>query len=422
MYLKKKTILTLFYGFLLISLAYHMLRQIYAGYSIESWNITEFLINYRGGFVRRGLIGEIILWIYHSLGWSPYYVIMGISFFSYILLGGFFLYHFIKRGYTLFFFPFIFFLGNPVFNDFWVRKDCLLLLFFICSIYFLVHGGKWKLIWVNVFSILGILCHESLAFFLIPVLALYLYHENKAGSKHPIGRTFLSLLPIFSALVSVILYSGNWTTVSQIWNSWKDIPFPIEPDVKYKIPAAIHAISWPFNETVELVKESVFGNFKYHIYAPLVWIIAFFLTYWILSNTEKVRFPLFLSEQKQIDKPRISNFLIFQWMTLIPIFVIGADYGRWIFYWTASSFALFILSPAEKAEDLFPEFISQIRIKINQVGNAVLGETSIVFLSLLVGFNRFYFDAFEVMQQTAGILILQNISKIIFYLFTFLPV
>jgi hypothetical protein len=107
-------------------------------------------------------------------------------------------------------------------------------------------------------------------------------------------------------------------------------------------------------------------------------------------------------------------------MALIPIFAIGADYGRWIFYWTASSFALFILIPAKKAETLFPAFISKIRTKANQAGNVLLGKTSIVFLAFLVGFNRFYFDAFEVMQQTAGVLIIQNISKIIYYLFDFL--
>jgi hypothetical protein len=404
----------------LISLVYQFLRQIYAGYSVESWNITEFLINYQGGFVRRGLPGEIILWLYHTLGWSPYWVIMSISFLTYVSLCFFFFYHFIKRGYTLFFFPFVFFLGNPVFNDFWVRKDCLLLLFFIGSMYFLVHGGKWKLIWVNLFSILGILCHESLAFFLIPVLTMYLYHENKIRTKFPFYRTFMSLIPILSALVSVIIFCGNWTTATQIWNSWQEISFPIEPEAKNKIPGAVHAISWPINESVELVGKSVFSNFKYHIYAPLVWIIAIFLTYWILSNTGKVPSPLLLSEQKEIDKPRISNFLIFQWMALIPIFVIGADYGRWIFYWTASSFALFILIPAKKAETLFPAFISKIRTKANQAGNVLLGKTSIVFLAFLVGFNRFYFDAFEVMQQTAGILIIQNISKIIYYLFAFL--
>jgi hypothetical protein len=78
------------------------------------------------------------------------------------------------------------------------------------------------------------------------------------------------------------------------------------------------------------------------------------------------------------------------------------------------------LVPAEKAETLFPGFISKIRIKTIEVGNVLLGNTSIVFLAFLVGFNRYYFDAFEVMQQTAGILIIQNISKIIYYLFAFL--
>lgn len=418
MLLKKKTILTFFYGFLLISLAYQMLRQIYAGYSVESWNITEFLINYQGGFVRRGLLGEIILWMYHSLGLHPYWVIMGISFLAYFSLIFFFLYHFIKQRYTLFFLPFIFFLGNPILNDFWVRKDCLLLLCFIGVIYFLMRGGKWKMIPVTILSVLGLLIHEALALFLIPILFLILFNDHKKNAKNRVSSVILNLLPILGTLGAVMIYRGNWDTAKQIWDSWKEISFPVEPDLRDKIPASVHAISWPIKETLQLVEESVFRNFKNHIYAPLAWIIAIFLTYWILSNTEKVHFPFFLSEQKQIDKIRISHFLIFQLISLIPLFAIGADYGRWIFYWTTSSFALFILIPPEKSNALFPEIISQISLKTNQLGNSLLGNTSIFLLSMLIGFNRFYFDAFEVMQQSAGILIVQNISKIIFYVMT----
>jgi hypothetical protein len=419
MFLNKQTILRVFYGFFLISLAYHMLRQIYAGYTVECWQLTDMLINYQGGFVRRGLLGDLILWLYHAFDLHPYWVVLSISFLCYVILGFFFLYHFVKKGYTLFFFPFVFFFGNPILNDFWVRKDCLLLLVFIGVIYFFTQGGKWKMIPVTILSVLGLLIHEALAFFLIPILALLLWKEEKKNAKYQVLHLILNLLPILGTLCIIALFSGNWDTSGQIWDSWKGISFPVEPDVKHKIPAAIDAVSWPFSRTVELVWENVFYNFRHHIYAPLAWLAIIFTTFWILSNTEKVKFTLFGSGQNEINKSRISNFLIFQWIALIPLFTIGADYGRWIFYWTTSSFALFILVPAEKADALFPKFITQLRMKITHLGNSIFGNTSILFLSFLIGHNGYIFDIYKSLENSALVVILQNISKIIFYLFGF---
>ena len=55
-------------------------------YQYDSWTIGEWLINYQGGFVRRGLSGETIYFLSNSLKISPIFLIWFICIFSYFLL------------------------------------------------------------------------------------------------------------------------------------------------------------------------------------------------------------------------------------------------------------------------------------------------------------------------------------------------
>src|SRR6266446_6911984 len=62
-----------------------LLSAIYPGYKVNTWQISEWLINYQGGFVRRGLPGEIILAL-SKQGINPYLAIIGLSFSIWLLL------------------------------------------------------------------------------------------------------------------------------------------------------------------------------------------------------------------------------------------------------------------------------------------------------------------------------------------------
>ena len=55
-------------------------------YLDDSWTIGEWLINYQGGFVRRGLLGEAIYLLCNVIKISPIYVIWLISISSSYLL------------------------------------------------------------------------------------------------------------------------------------------------------------------------------------------------------------------------------------------------------------------------------------------------------------------------------------------------
>ena len=90
--------------------------------SLNSWNASEWLISYSGGFVRRGLGGEIIYNISSYLLISPAKIIVLFSIFSYLLLC-LILVKISKNIIPTFIILSPVMLGMPIYSDFLIRKD-----------------------------------------------------------------------------------------------------------------------------------------------------------------------------------------------------------------------------------------------------------------------------------------------------------
>ena len=52
----------------------------------ESWQLSEWLINYAGGFVRRGLLGSLVWWISHWTGLPANLLAIGIAVVGFVWL------------------------------------------------------------------------------------------------------------------------------------------------------------------------------------------------------------------------------------------------------------------------------------------------------------------------------------------------
>lgn len=91
-------------------------------------------------------------------------------------------------------------------------------------------------------------------------------------------------------------------------------------------------------------------NFNSGIYAPLAWGLVILMIYYLLTNTSKLNFKLLnYMPTKNINKINISNILIIQFLAVTPLFILGWDYSRWIFFWVTSSFATILLIPEKKS-------------------------------------------------------------------------
>ena len=115
----------------LITLLWRFIKQLFTTYGYESWNISEFLINYQGGFIRRGLTGEILLFISRNFNINIEWTIKIVCVICLAMVSIFFIKAFLKKGYSLYILPLCFFLGSGIFSSCWIRKDYLFFCFFI---------------------------------------------------------------------------------------------------------------------------------------------------------------------------------------------------------------------------------------------------------------------------------------------------
>ena len=100
----------------------------------NSWTIGEWLINYAGGFVRRGLPGHVIYLNSSTFYVNPVYIAWAISIFSYISLS-FLLWIFCKNKIPSSLLLSPVFLLAPITADFFVRKDPFVLACYSLSLF-----------------------------------------------------------------------------------------------------------------------------------------------------------------------------------------------------------------------------------------------------------------------------------------------
>lgn len=419
--MRKNILLSIFYFLFILVLIFIFIKSIITGYDKETWHIAEFLINYQGGFVRRGLLGEILLSIYNVTGLSPYFLILFSCAFAYFALVFFFIKSFFKNGYPIFILPFIFFLGNPILHDFWVRKDVLITLLFISIIYFSIKKSNLYLILVNLLLMTGLLIHEAIGFFCFPVLLLILakrkifLDKKESSSIKSIILSFSQLLPSVITFFSVLYYKGSEKIARMIWESWKPVIFPIQNNGD-ELPGAINMLAWSLKDGL-ILAANIFEIFDFGIYAPLAWLIILLLIYYLLTNTDKLNVKILnYKPDKNFNKTNISNILLLQLLSVFPLFVIGCDYGRWVFFWVVSSFSIIILIPDETLSVIFPSFISEISSKFNSILDSFLSKSRgfIFLLCLIIGFPPYGWGILPCISKSAIIIVLGFLSNIIY--------
>ncbi|WP_162623258.1 hypothetical protein [Confluentibacter sediminis] len=397
----KQILLDASYILFSLSLLRLFIKQLFATYTYDSWNISEFLVNYQGGFVRRGLTGEILFFIARNFNINVEWTIKIICFICLVMVSIFFIRAFLKKGYSLYILPLCFFLGSGIFSNDWIRKDYLFFCFFIPIIFLLYKNNLsliMKFIVVNFLTTFIILSHEVFAFFSIPILYLLLCNQYKnKGIFKSITLSLAFLLPSIFAFLSTLYFHGNHEMINSIWNSWASFvsnePLQFNKYVNDYGPSsnAVNALGWSLNDTVVYHIKLNFFAIQDGIISIWIWTITFPVVYYIVTNALMV-----FRKDKRVftdrDKINLSTVLLFQLFCLSPIFLIlSCDYIRIIFYWIASSFAIFLIIPKDNLAKLFPSVFIRFTERINLLLSNLLRptKTSLVFLMMFIGISKY---------------------------------
>lgn len=320
-----------------------ILRLDFLGMNYQSWEISEWLINYEGGFVRRGLVGQL-LWSLEQ--WFPYDIrvaLMGIC----IVVSLIFLYVilrvFKKEGWAVLILPTGFCLGFTMFS-LWGRRDYISLMLtyslFMLFRHQLNHPGKW-LGWAafSVLSVLQILIHEASFFYTFPILMLYSYHHSRC-QQQSIGKSLctcaLQFLPVVLAMAAACIFKGNEQVAQTIWDSWVPIVGNYQTGAE-KMGWGVFALTW----SPGLIFPSHFATSLMGDASPAVWRIPLVIfnllaAYYLVTRMNAVNMGLF--RPKPMNHIFMSDVALIQFVAMLPMFtVLSCDWGRTLPYWIISS-------------------------------------------------------------------------------------
>ena len=331
---------------------------------------------------RRGFLGTILVYLSKTFNFDPVYLILFICSLSLIV----FLYKLnklLKFNFSSLTYYSPFLIGFLFINSLWLRKDVLILLGFI----FFVEYIKVKTFQTILIIVFMSLIHEMFILITFPVIIID-YFKKRDEKK------FLILIS-FWLITSIFLFIKN-QYVLKTYTNWNEIL------VGYN-HGLISGESGPFRylntNALEIIKS--FSN----IYIPYFYHFLFYLSVLIVTLNS------FFCDLNR--KSFISYFLIMS-LSISPLFIVGYDYGRWIYFIVVTSLILTINYPPL---DLFPQFFNK-KVENNSVFKNIiymsffipfLGMTYVTLSNLLYHslFGRvFYFlvNNFEIKDTIKNIL------------------
>lgn len=199
------------------------------GLGYDSLEISDWLINYQGGFVRRGLAGELLWRLYQLHPYPVATIIMVVYFISVVLIASLLLWFFRRNGWSLYLLPFPLFLYVSLERGFMFgKRDYIQLLlafvvFWEFKNYLIEYVLKKRIIHVVVLwclTVLMLLLHEGIFFAVFPFLVLYTFVRYRDSWKTFLRKLVLLWCPAGMILCMIVVFHGNEQTAQTIWHSW----------------------------------------------------------------------------------------------------------------------------------------------------------------------------------------------------------
>jgi hypothetical protein len=301
-------------------------------------SVSEMLINYSGGFTRRGLPGHFFILVAEFFNVKLRVVIF--FFQSFIQIVYFYLiYIFIKdlkidRLLAIIIFLPIF-LSYPIYEiESLGRKDVIIFIFYVLLLILSEKFTKSEVVNYYVFFILPVLCliwEPVILFF--PFIFFILILKNKPISFRQFSKIFLFFIPSFVVLTLIYLFpltSNEHYYMCEI--------LKINFAEKCYMSAALLLDQGIYFTTFDFVHKN--ANFYNYLRYFSIFLISFFPIYYYAYNIKVSKNFFFIPNFFR------NLFIIFFFFNLpiLFLFFFAYDWGRWIvFIYTFSALTLFFL-------------------------------------------------------------------------------
>lgn len=345
---------------------------------VDSWCITEFLVNYQGGYVRRGLFGELLYQLTNIFpAVDPRWYIGIVCFFSVIGVVWFLVKKIKKENLCWWILP----LNVCLMGAYdLIRKDFICTLFVMCTLhaYNKINTPRLRCITVSSLLVIALNIHECVFFMCVPFIALLYIKDMSMNLSYKIIGIIIPLV----AMCLICYYKGNQETAQHIWQSWSNI----YDNYKTSSPSgSIAAIGWDSSYAISYHTQVNFFSRSGIVYGwyskPLVWIAILYVIPHILFIKRK------LNHNTSSDITRFIAIMVFQFCSLIPMFtILSCDGSRICFYWLVSTFLIyFIINPAKTSQiwpTIYTNAISTLQNKLFNPKSTKIAIVMLLFLAI----------------------------------------
>jgi len=292
-----------------------------------SFQYSDWLINYQAGFVRRGFVGEIFFQLSNILQFRLDILILV---FVLILYMTFYLnFYKIIRKINIKLID-LFVILSPI-SFFYTafeqkasgRKEIIFLSLFSLFILIIKKISPLNQIFLIILiTTITSLTHSGLIFYNVYFFALFTCYNLKLGIK----KISLYLLPlIFSSLITLIFISNNSTISSG------ELEIICKSIIEY-LPNCgkgdyVTTLTWGLKNNFEGFK-SLWLNTNYIIF----YFVAFILCFGVF---------LYISNNSKLHNFNFLFIIILCMVSTLPLYLIGADYGRYMYVSYLSSILIY---------------------------------------------------------------------------------
>lgn len=319
---------------------------------------ADLFINYQGGFIRRGLIGSLLLSIYQISGISPIALAIVLSIAAYSFI---FLYCLSKLKPYNYGFAFLtpcYLLGGiGIYGLGYMRRDYIILSAFLLITFLWKRLSARLWLYISLFiCIITILCYEPFLFVCLPYFAIL----NQLKCQK-VRTTIIALFILLLTFTICCLYPGTPIAKKQIWESTRSF-----------LPQ-IGTIEFIGRNSMEVMKFHFYNNFiriEHNVPCLAISLVSVIgMTYYLTNGLY-----VFNKDKFQVnDRKGIMFYLCLSYIFQIPMFIcLSTDYSRICTY---SAFTTIIMFTTIKYDTL----VRYIPNKIDKKLNSIIEFTDIVF-------------------------------------------
>jgi hypothetical protein len=313
-------------GSVSIALVYSYTIQEPSTLKWNGWSFYEWLINFEGGFVRRGLAGHIIRQIAPASEIATVNLVVFVQFLLFVLVSIAFASVFVVglRSTAFFVFCPLSFLGMALGNHYYYRKEVIFYIgiFLAALLMILLQRRDTRLARGAIFAVIGVwtaigpFIHEGFIFFCVPIFALMLARLVGDRFRFVVVSSYIVLSVLLFGFLAA--FAGNESMANQIWFSLSDRARSLFPSAGPI--GGISAIGWSTRYAVTLTIVALLSGMATYYLMSLV--IVYLVVGLIVSEQRR------LSMAIVVTSPQFIFGFALVLISFLPLFVVAWDWGR----------------------------------------------------------------------------------------------